>query len=159
MKTKIRLGVAGILSFFLIFGLSPDTTAPTRTGIATNAAGTLIIVSYNETLGAVAPQAGDYVVTVAGTPVAATAVAINGQTVEITVPAITNGQVVTLGYNQAVGREVQDAAGNLAADFAGVAVNNTVPDTTAPTRTGIATNAAGTLIIVSYNETLGAVAP
>jgi hypothetical protein len=108
-----------------IVGATLDATAPSRTGIATNAAGTKIIVSTDEALDAGSVPdlvdfalAGPVLSALTGTPV------INGQNVELDVsPAIIDGETVQLSYT-AGDAPVQDAAGNALANFTTQAVTN-----------------------------------
>ena len=117
--TGLRVGTR-LLGFIL------DVTSPTRTSIATNAAGTKIIITYNEPLdGGSVPAlgaftlAGPVIAVLTGTP------AIVGSTVELSVtPAINTADTgITLSYT-AGGSPLQDSAGNDVSSFTTQAVTN-----------------------------------
>jgi len=143
-----------------------DTTAPLFLSAATNSAGTKIIMTYDEALDAThAAGVNDFQVTVAGIARTVSSVTVSGSTVELTLAsAITNGQAVTVAYNDLTpGNDpdiVQDAAGNDSASIVpAVEVTNSVPapaDTTPPAFVSAATSTDGTKVILTYDEALSA---
>ena len=121
-----------------VTNLVPDTTAPTLVSAATNPAGTKLILTYNEALGATTAASTDFSYTVnGGTAQNPTLVVIVGNTVELTLPAvIANGETIAVSYTDPTAgndaNAVQDVSGNDAPSFTSVTVNNNVPDTTPP---------------------------
>ncbi|WP_238232821.1 SwmB domain-containing protein, partial [Methylobacterium thuringiense] len=115
-----------------------DTTPPMFQSAAVNGAN--LVLTYNETLDATnVPAAGAFAVTVGGSAVGVSGVAVNSatQTVTLTLAApVTSGQAVTVAYTDpTAGNDalaVQDLAGNDAATFAAQSVANATPDTTPP---------------------------
>ena len=103
----------------------PDTTAPVLQSVATNAAGTLISLTYNEALSNTSiPAAGDFTFAPAKT---ISVFSVAGSVVTLSVStAFIAGETITLDY--AVGTNpIQDVEGNDAASFSGEAVTNNVP--------------------------------
>ncbi len=106
-----------------------------------------LVLSYDESLAAVTPAAGDFTVVVNGTTVVAvTGVAVNtvNDTVTLTLAsAVAGTDSVTVSYTAGATR-TQDLAGNAAADLVNLAVANAtpVPDTTAPAAPSLALLAA-----------------
>ncbi len=125
----------GIRFGSVLIGSEADVTAPTRTGIATNAAGTKIIVSYSESLdGSSVPALGAFTLAGPALSVLTGTPAVVGSTIELSVtPAISTADTgMTLSYT-AGGSPIQDAAGNDAANFATQAVTNSSTHALAPT--------------------------
>ena len=131
---------------------TPDTTAPTLTTAAVNAAS--LVLTYDEALDTDStPGRIAYTVTVAGSQRDIVAVAIGGSAVTLTLsPPVTDGQAVTVSYTVPLTNPVQDAAGNDAAALSDQTVTNNTPDTTAPTLTTAAVNAAS--LVLTYDEAL-----
>ena len=143
---------AAALSDQTVTNNTPDTTAPTLTTAAVNAAS--LVLTYDEALDTTsAPARSDYTVTVAGSQRDIVAVAIGGSAVTLTLSlAVTDGQAVTVSYTVPRTNPVQDAAGNDAAALSDQTVTNNTPDTTAPTLTTAAVNAAS--LVLTYDEAL-----
>jgi uncharacterized repeat protein (TIGR02059 family) len=101
-----------------------DVTAPTRTGgtIDTDDA----VLDYNEILDDTSvPQNSDFVVLVNGSSRPVITVDISGSDVLLTLSsAVDSDDVVTVSYTRGSGREIKDAAGNLAANFSGQSLTN-----------------------------------
>ena len=128
-------------NFLFIFGqqsvtnVTGDTAAPTLSSATVN--GTSLRLNYNEALdtGSV-PAATDFTVSVAGTDQTPTGVAVDGQTVTLTLgTAATAGQTVTVSYTKGT-NPIRDLAGNDAANLGSQSVTNATGDTTAPTVSG-----------------------
>lgn len=132
----------------------PDVTAPTLVSAVIDAAGTTLTLTYDEALDTgSSPATGAF--SLAGTARTVSGVNVTGMTVVLTLSgAVAQGATVTVSYT-AGASPIQDTAGNDAANLTNQAVtNNSTSDQTAPTRSSIAVNAAGSKIIVTYNETL-----
>jgi uncharacterized repeat protein (TIGR02059 family) len=136
-----------------------DGTAPLLVSATIPSSGLGLTLVYNEALDAGSvPAPGAYAL--AGTAAVVTAVSVVGTSVILTLsPAVLAGEIVTLTYT-AGGAPVQDLAGNDAANLAGQAVTNNSTagggDVTAPTLVSAAINAAGTSLVLTYNEALDA---
>ena len=143
---------AAALSDQTVTNNTPDTTAPTLTTAAVNAAS--LVLTYDEALDTDStPGRIAYTVTVAGSQRDIVAVAIGGSAVTLTLsPPVTDGQAVTVSYTVPLTNPVQDAAGNDAAALSDQTVTNNTPDTTAPTLTTAAVNAAS--LVLTYDEAL-----
>ena len=137
----------------------PDTTAPIFNAMTANSAGTNITITYNEPLLTTSvPAASAFVITQSGATISNTAytVGVAGSTVTLTFgsPIITYNTSVFLTYTAPGTGAIKDLAGNAASSIAPNHVNNPVPDTTAPRITGRATNVAGDLITIYFDEPL-----
>ncbi|MEI6405370.1 MAG: SwmB domain-containing protein, partial [Actinomycetes bacterium] len=143
-----------------------DGTAPIYSSSAVNTAGTKITLTYNEALNATTAATSAFTVLVAGVPNVVTGVAAVGSTVELTVTTIIQrNQAVTVAYTApstdatAANSAVQDTAGNDAITLAASSVtNNSTIDTIAPVYVSAALDANGTLLTLTYDETLNATA-
>ncbi len=146
-----------------------DVIAPTLVSGAVNAAGSKLVLTYNEALGGTVPALGSFTVLVAGsarTPSIATFV---GSTIELAIsPVIQQGESVTVAYTAATSNwvttnaAIQDISGNDAASFAANAItvtNSSTIDATPPTLVSRVINSDGTKIILTYNEALGTTVP
>ena len=113
-----------------------DTTAPVLQAAFSSVLGDEIVLGYNEPLlTSSVPAAGDYVVTVQGLNRPASSVSISGSDVHVFLSTpVEAGDVVTLNYNRAAGREVKDLAGNLAVSFQGRAIENQTASDAPPFR-------------------------
>lgn len=101
-----------------------DTVAPVLQTVATSSDGK-IVLTYDGALDDTStPTAADFAVTVAGDANVVTAVAVSGNTVELTLTtAVQQGQKTTLAYT--VGTSpLQDATGNGASNLTTLAVTN-----------------------------------
>ena len=101
-----------------------------------NAAGTAVVVSFNEwlagtvELGGSPPATSVLTVTVDGVPRTPTSVSINRHQVTLSLPSgmrVVSGQDVTLTYAQPVNNPLQDRYGNQVASFVGQQVTNNIP--------------------------------
>ena len=139
-----------------------DSTAPTFSSAAVNAAGTKVVLTYSEALSATTAGGSDFSVMVGGVSRSVSSVAVSGSTVELTLAsAVVQGETVTVAYTDpTAGNDssaVQDSAGNDAASLSATSVtNNSTVDGTAPTFVSAATNTAGTTITLTYSEALSA---
>ncbi|WP_265659382.1 SwmB domain-containing protein, partial [Verminephrobacter eiseniae] len=145
---------------------TPDTTPPaliTTGAAAPKVNGTQLVLSYTEANGlnpaALTGNAGFTVTSVAGTPITVTSAIVNAANKTITLTLsrpVENLEQVSVSYTKpTTGNVVQDTAGNDAVDFAGQAVNNETPDTTAPvliTTGNSAPMVNGTQLVLSYTE-------
>lgn len=109
-----------------------DTMAPVFQSAETNADGTKVILTYNETLSATTAATSAFSVTVGGSARSVSSVAVSGSTVELTLSsAVTNGQSVTVAYTDPTAANnanaVQDSSGNDAASLSSTSVTNNVP--------------------------------
>jgi len=139
-----------------------DSVAPTLLSASVNSTGTVLSLSYNETLNATTAPASAYTVSVNGVSYAISSVAISNSVVQLTLgSSIEAGNTVTVSYNAptpdswANNSAVQDTAGNDAASLTNQAVtNNSVagPDIAPPTLSTV--SASGTSVSLSFNESL-----
>jgi uncharacterized repeat protein (TIGR02059 family) len=145
--------------------VAPDLRAPIFTSAVTNTAGTLLTLTYDETLISTTAPASAYTVTIDGVDFQPSAVAISGNTVQLTMgTAVEFGKTVTVSYNAptpndlASNSAVQDSSGNDSISLSNAAVSNfstAGPDVTPPTLSTI--SASGTTVTLTFNETLGSV--
>jgi uncharacterized repeat protein (TIGR02059 family) len=139
-----------------------DVTAPTLVSASLNTAGTVLSLSYNETLNATTASALDFTVSVNGVPYSVSSVAISTSVVQLTLgSAVEAGRTVTVSYTAptpnswATNLAVQDSAGNDAVSLSAQAVTNNStagPDIAPPTLSSV--NASGTTVTLQFNETL-----
>ena len=156
--TQVRTTLSAVQAFIGV----ADTTAPTISSAAVaNATPTIVTLAASEPLNAsFTPAASAF--TVSGHTVSA--VSISGSTINLTVSAFVNGEAArTVAYTQPGTNNARDAAGNLLANFSGLAITNNVQpvaDTTAPTFVSAqVANAAPTIIVLTMSETLAATLP
>ena len=130
-----------------------DTTPPTLSTATVN--GNLLVLTYNEALDTTSmPAGGDFMIG-GVTSVTVNAVAISGMAVTLTLSqAVTSTDVVTVSYTAPTTNQLQDVAGNDAADLTTQPVTNNTPatDTTPPTLSTATVN--GNLLVLTYNEAL-----
>ena len=123
-----------------------DTTPPTLSSAATDAAGTAVVLTFDEALdtGNV-PAASAFTLSPVRT---ISNVAVSGATVTLTVsPAFANGDVITVDYDAPGTAPLQDASGNEVVDFASPqSVTNNVP---APAATTVTANAGADRTVAS----------
>lgn len=99
-----------------------DIIPPSLISIATNSAGTQIILTYSKTLGAVIPATTDLVFSGKTN----TAVAVTGATVIVTLStAYLSSNTITGSYTPGTNK-IQDIPGNFAASFSGISVTNNI---------------------------------
>ncbi|MFL7905341.1 SwmB domain-containing protein, partial [Azospirillum argentinense] len=132
--------------------------------------GDSLVLTYDEALDSVNPPAlGAFTVTVGGTPVTVSAVAVDGANKTVT---LTLGQVVAYGDTVAVSytdptanddaNAIQAGSGGRdAASLSGQSVTNNSPDpsTTPPSVTAIDAYVGENVIIVTFDQTLDAQSP
>lgn len=125
----------------------PDTTPPTFTARAINAAGNLLTLTADEPI-----QASSVGLTLSGGhSLSNIQIAGNVLTADIS-PIVNSAETVTLTYTPG---NIADAASNLMAGFTNASVTNgsTVPpDTTLPTVTSVAVAANGTSLAATLSE-------
>ena len=141
-----------------------DVVAPTLVSASMNTAGTVLSLSYSETLNATTAATSDFSVLVNGVAFAVTSVAINSSVVQLTLgSAVEAGNTVTVSYTAptpnswATNSAVQDTAGNDAVSLTANAVTNNStagPDIAPPTLSTVA--ASGTRVTLTFNESLTA---
>lgn len=133
----------------VVAGSSPgggDTTAPALQEVYTMANGDTIVLGYDEVLNTSSvPNTGDFSLLVNGGSHGINSVTINGSEVQVILASgISEGDTVTLSYTRASGREIEDIAGNLAANFSNQAVENLTVGESVPVRiTNIARASSG----------------
>ncbi len=148
-------------------GVRADTAGPVLATASVN--GATMVLRYtdaNALDAAHPPLAGSFAVTVAGSSVAVTSVAVDAAAGTVTLvlaTAVGNGQAVTVAYTDPTagndGHAVQDALGNDAAGFGATAVTNATPapstpapPTTSTTIDGVSVSSA---IVVLGDGSLG----
>jgi uncharacterized repeat protein (TIGR02059 family) len=141
-----------------------DNLRPVFSSAATNVEGTKLILTYNESLNSTTAGTGAFAVVSGGSTNTVTAVNIVGSTVELTLNSIIqNNQLVTVAYTAPTSNvansnsAIQDTTGNDAVTLSATSVtNNSTIDTVAPVYTSSVVNAAGTKVILTYDEALSA---
>ena len=138
-----------------------DTVAPTFVSGAMNGPKTKMILTFNETLSATVPTAGQFRYRVNGgssiTPT--TAVVVSGSTVEVTLnAAIVDGNTIEFTYTDSTAGNdtaaIQDTSGNDAATISTFTTVANITDLVAPIVQSAAVNTAGTSLTITYNEAL-----
>jgi hypothetical protein len=144
----------------------PDLTKPSFSSASTNAAGTVLTILMSEPLqsAGVTLQASSFAVTYSGgSTITPTSVAINGSSIELTLPAPgpNNRQVVQVAYTKpgTAAQRIADAAGNYADNFGPSSVTNGTTDTVAPTLVSAAVTADGTQVVLTFSEPLATTPP
>jgi len=144
-----------------------DVISPNYVSSAVNTSGSLVL-TYNETLSAVAPATTDIAVTIDGVPVTVTSVSIVGATVVVvTSPVVGTGELAAYRYTDPTTSNdtnaIQDTAGNDAPSMLSPLMipnssNGSTVDKAAPTFVSGAVNTSGRLVL-TYSEVLSATAP
>ncbi|WP_318556644.1 fibronectin type III domain-containing protein [Geobacter anodireducens] len=121
----------------------PDTTPPTPQSAATNAAGTTVTITFDESIEASDGWAStsDFTVTVNSAPVTVSGLSFSGASVTLTLATpVSIGQTVKVGFDDS-NMGLIDAAWNQVASFSNLAVtnNSTVFFNAAPTFVGATT--------------------
>ena len=139
-----------------------DTTPPTLLSASLNTTGTVLSLSYNETLNAVTAPASAFSVVVNGVSYSVSSVAISTSVVQLTLgSAIEAGKTVTVAYTApttdswATNAAIQDTAGNDALSLSAQSVTNNStagPDIAPPKLSTV--SASGTLLTLAFNESL-----
>jgi uncharacterized repeat protein (TIGR02059 family) len=127
--------------------IAGDTTAPTLTSASLNTSGTVLSLSYNETLSATTASASDFTVSVNGVSYSVSSVAVSTSVVQLTLgSAVEAGRTVTVSYvaptpdSWRTNLAVQDTAGNDAVSLSSQAVTNNStagPDIAPPTLSSV----------------------
>ena len=141
-----------------------DVVAPAILSASLNTAGTVLSLSYDETLNATTAPASSFTVLVNGVEFAVSSVAINSSVVQLTLgSAVEAGNTVLVSYaaptpnSWATNSAIQDTAGNDAVLLSGYSVQNNStagPDIAPPTLSTVA--ASGTRVTLTFNESLTA---
>ena len=139
-----------------------DLTAPAFSNTSINSAGTILTLSYNETLNSTTAPTSAYSVTVNGITRTVNSAVVSGSTVQLTLASpVGSGQTVVVSYtapsvdSTTANSAIQDTAGNDAISRLSQSVSNgSTVDLTAPVFSSAVVNSAGTLLTLSYNETL-----
>lgn len=132
-----------------------DTVAPTFSSAqVANGAPAVIVMTFNETLGAFTPAASAFTVSGGKT---VNSVSRSGATVSLTVDsAYVNGDVITVQYAKPGSNMLQDASGNQVASFGPSSVTNNILAANTPasgvTMTG---PSGGTVSVASTNFSVG----
>ncbi|WP_413440342.1 SwmB domain-containing protein [Synechococcus sp. MIT S1220] len=139
---------------------SLDGTPPRFKTASTNPSGSKVLLNYDEILSAKTADNNDFIVRSNGAPNKATAVNINNATVNLTLTTpIKKGQTVTVAYTDPSTADdanaIQDRKGNDATSLSETAVtNNSSLDGTPPRFKSASTNAAGSKVLLNYDEKL-----
>lgn len=135
-----------------------DSVAPTASSAAVaNAAPAVVVLTMSEPMDSAHVSAASAFAVVGHT---VSSVAISGSAINLTVtPAFVNGEAArTVAYTQPGTDNARDVAGNLLANFSGLAITNNVAaagDTVAPTATAAAVaNATPTVVNIAISEPL-----
>ena len=139
-----------------------DDRAPEFVSAATSTDGAKIILTFDEILDSQrGPRTASFGVKVQGEPREASAVTVNGKTVELGLgAAITTGQVVSVAYTDPTAgvddaNAIQDRAGNDAASLSETVSNaSAVADTTPPGFVRAVLSSDGGTIVLTYDEVL-----
>ncbi|MGI4768676.1 MAG: beta strand repeat-containing protein [Janthinobacterium lividum] len=125
--------------------------------------GNTLTLAYDETLSTSGPAASSYVVTVDGSLAPASAAAVSGNTVVLTLGTpVANGQAVRVGYmDPTTGNDaaaVQDVVGNDSSSIlTPVAVSNITPQAPGPVLQ--TATVAGNTVTLAYDKLLSATGP
>ena len=142
---------------------APASAAPVFQSASTSTDGTIVILSYDQTLDSVdTPQTSAFDVQVNGTNIDVSYVSIYGSDVELTLAtAIQSGEPVTVSYADPTSGDdinaIQSFAdGTDAASLVSQAVTNavTASTSTAPAFQSATTSTDGTKVILSYDQAL-----
>ena len=139
-----------------------DTVAPIFNAASINDLGTILTLTYNESLNSTTAPTGAFAVTVGGLSRSVTSVAANGSTVQLTLTSVVQkGEVVTVVYNapssntSVSNSAIQDTDGNDAISLAATPVSNgSTYDVTPPTFVSASLDATGLVLTLTYNEDL-----
>jgi len=142
--------------------VSPVAVPPTYVSTAINTAGTIVTLTYSETLSSTTALAGAFTVTASGNTVAVSSVAISGSTVQLTLGSVISSEkTLTIAYaapaasGATTNTAVQDVVGNDAASLTAVSfTNSSTVDQVAPIYSSVANASTGLTITLTYNENL-----
>ncbi|MFC5471841.1 SwmB domain-containing protein [Cohnella suwonensis] len=159
---KVAAADEGLLASFAEQPVKNRVTAPPPAFVSatTNAAGTIVTVTFDKAMADPAGKHGQFTVNVNGVPNSVTAATLNSTPTKIELTLanpVTYGQSVTIGYS--AGTVTAEDTGVLAT-FAPQNVTNAVPAPsqppiiTAPSFVSATTNAAGTIVTVTFNKAM-----
>jgi uncharacterized repeat protein (TIGR02059 family) len=139
-----------------------DLTAPAFSNASVNSAGTVLTLTYNETLNPTTAPTSAFSVTVNGIARIVNSAVVSGSGVQLTLASpVGSGQTVVVSYtapsvdSTTANSAIQDTAGNDAISrLSQSASNSSTLDLTAPVFSSAAVDSAGTLLTLTYNENL-----
>ena len=142
--------------------VSPVAVPPTYVSTAINTAGTIVTLTYSETLSSTTALASAFTVTASGNTVAVSSVAISGSTVQLTLSSVISSEkTLTIAYaaptasGATTNTAIQDVVGNDAASLTAVSfTNSSTVDQVAPIYSSVANTSTGLTITLTYNENL-----
>ena len=146
---RIRDGSGNEAADLLDHPVRTDFTAPALQSATVE--GAELVLTYDEALDTASrPAAGDFTVTVAGSPRTVNSVGVSGMAVTLALAsAVTAGQTVTVSYTKGT-NPIRDGTGNDAANLINQAVTH--QDVTPPVL--VSATAQGTELTLTYNEAL-----
>ena len=129
--------------------------APAVTGATTNSAGTVITITFNKAMNNPVGKHAEFTYQInEGSVQSFSAAALNAYPtkIDLTVSGIpiVYGDMVTVSYT---GTDITATDGGVLESFGGQSVNNAMP-VPAPAVTGATTNAAGTVITITFNKAM-----
>jgi uncharacterized repeat protein (TIGR02059 family) len=142
--------------------VTPVGVPPTYVSTAINTAGTIVTLTYNETLSSTTALASAFSVTANGNTVAVSSVAISGSTVQLTLSSVVSSEkTLTIAYaaptasGATTNTAIQDVVGNDAASLTAVSfTNSSTVDQVAPIYSSVVNTSTGLTITLTYNENL-----
>jgi uncharacterized repeat protein (TIGR02059 family) len=142
--------------------VTPVGVPPTYVSTAINTAGTIVTLTYNETLSSTTALASAFTVTANGNTVAVSSVAISGSTVQLTLSSVISSEkTLTIAYaaptasGATTNTAIQDVVGNDSASLTAVSfTNSSTVDQVAPIYSSVANASTGLTITLTYNENL-----
>lgn len=144
-------------------GSTVDTTAPIYVSSAVNSAGTVLTLTYGEAIHSTTAPTSAFTVTVNSVPVTVNSVTVSGSTIQLALATtVGTGQSVTFAYSAPAtnsantNQAIQDAVGNdsISLTSRAITTNSSTVDLTAPAFSNASVNSTGTVLTLSYNETL-----
>ena len=142
--------------------VTPVGVPPTYVSTAINTAGTIVTLTYNETLSSTTALASAFTVQASGTDVVVSSVAISGSTVQLTLGSVVSSEKsLTIAYaaptasGATTNTAIQDVVGNDAASLTSVSfTNSSTVDQVAPIYSSVTNTSTGLTITLTYNENL-----
>jgi uncharacterized repeat protein (TIGR02059 family) len=144
-------------------GSTIDTTAPIYVSSAVNSAGTILTLTYGEAIHSTTAPVSAFTVNVNSVPVTVNSVTVSGSTIQLALATtVGTGQSVTFAYSAPAtnsantNQAIQDAVGNdsISLTSRAITTNSSTVDLTAPAFSNAAVNSTGTVLTLTYNETL-----